>query len=81
MQRFITIYVMNNLTNKLISGTSIGPNTNSGLDFHDWVTIARICDDVVDHEERAIIRSICESLNNEFISSDAASDAALGLDV
>jgi regulator of sigma D len=78
MQRFITIYVMNNRTNKLISGTSIGPNTNSGLDFHDWITIARICDgDMVDHEERAIIRSICESLNNEFASSDAASDAKI----
>jgi len=91
MQRFVTIYVMNNRTNKLISGTSIGPNTNSGLDFHNWVTIARICenDDAVDHEERAIIRSICESLNAEFTSSDAASDAAsdakigdvLGVDV
>jgi hypothetical protein len=79
IQRFVTIYVMNNRTNKLISGTSIGPNTNSGLDFYNWVTIARIChnDDAVDHEERAIIRSICESLNAEF----ASSDAALGLDV
>jgi len=68
MQRFVTIYIMNNRTNKLISGTSIGPNTNTGLDFDDWVTIARICDneDVVDHAERAVIKSICQSLNAEF---------------
>ena len=67
LQRFVTIYIMNNRTNQILSSCTIGPNTTNGLDFHNWVIISRICSDgPMDEGERAVIQSICESLNTEF---------------
>lgn len=67
LQRFVTIYILNNRTNQILATYSIGPNTKNGLDLRDWVIVTRICPKTpTDKGEATVIKSICESFNAEF---------------